>query len=83
MCHMLGTEMIHFIHQMQYYITFVVRTRGPRRILPTDTPVSPVCHMCHMLGTEMIHFIHQMQYYITFVVRARGPEGVLSMGYLF
>lgn len=24
MCHMLGTEMIHFIHQMQYYITFEV-----------------------------------------------------------
>ena len=28
MCHMLGTEMIHFVHQMQYYITFEVRTRG-------------------------------------------------------
>ena len=25
MCHMLGTEMIHFVHQMQYYITFEVR----------------------------------------------------------
>ena len=25
MCHVLGTEMIHFIHQMQYYITFEVR----------------------------------------------------------
>lgn len=24
MCHMMGTEMIHFIHQMQYYITFEV-----------------------------------------------------------
>ncbi|XP_044170945.1 gamma-tubulin complex component 3 homolog [Acropora millepora] len=24
MCHMLGTEMIHFVHQMQYYITFEV-----------------------------------------------------------
>lgn len=24
MCHMLGTEMIHFIHQMQYYVTFEV-----------------------------------------------------------
>ena len=23
---MLGTEMIHFVHQMQYYITFEVRT---------------------------------------------------------
>ena len=30
MCHMLGTEMIHFVHQMQYYITFEVRTRGLR-----------------------------------------------------
>ena len=25
MCHVLGTEMLHFIHQMQYYITFEVR----------------------------------------------------------
>lgn len=25
MCHMLGTEMVHFVHQMQYYITFEVR----------------------------------------------------------
>ena len=31
MCHMLGTEMIHFIHQMQFYITFEVRARGPER----------------------------------------------------
>jgi len=29
MCHMLGTEMIHFIHQMQYYITFEVRKAAP------------------------------------------------------
>ena len=29
MCHMMGTEMIHFIHQMQYYITFEVRTAIP------------------------------------------------------
>ena len=28
MCHMMGTEMIHFIHQMQYYITFEVHKYG-------------------------------------------------------
>lgn len=26
-CHILASEMVHFIHQMQYYITFEVRTR--------------------------------------------------------
>lgn len=24
-CHILASEMVHFIHQMQYYITFEVR----------------------------------------------------------
>lgn len=24
-CHVLAAEMVHFIHQMQYYITFEVR----------------------------------------------------------
>lgn len=24
-CHVLASEMVHFIHQMQYYITFEVR----------------------------------------------------------
>ena len=46
MCHMLGTEMIHFVHQMQYYITFELRTRGLRGVLPKGIPVSPMLHMC-------------------------------------
>lgn len=25
-CHILASEMVHFIHQMQYYITFEVRS---------------------------------------------------------
>ena len=81
MCHMLGIEMIHFVHQMQYYITFEVRTRGLRGgggVLPTGSPVSPTLHMCHMLGTDMFHCIHQMQFYITFEVRERGPRGGYS-----
>ena len=78
MCHMLGIKMIHFVHQMQYYITFKVRTRGLSGVLPTGSPVSPTLHMCHMLGTDMIHFIHQMQSYITFEVRERGPRGGYS-----
>ena len=83
MCHMLGTEMIHFVHQMQYYITFEVRTRGLREegVLPTGIPVSPTLHMCHMLGTEVIHFVHQMQYYITFELRTRGLRGGAPYGY--
>ena len=34
MCHMMGTEMIHFIHQMQYYITFEVHKYGALLSLP-------------------------------------------------
>ena len=30
-CHILASEMVHFIHQMQYYITFEVR---PLTVLP-------------------------------------------------
>ena len=72
--------MIHFFHQMQYYITFELRTRDLRGVLPSGTPVSPILHMCHMLGTEMIRFVHQMQYYITFELRTRGLRGVLPTG---
>lgn len=28
-CHILASEMVHFIHQMQYYITFEVRSNQP------------------------------------------------------
>ena len=73
MCHMLGTEMIRFVHQMQYYITFEVRTRGLRGGGGCSLRV-PRCPTSHVSGTEMIHFFHQMQFYITFEVRARGPD---------
>lgn len=28
-CHILASEMVHFIHQMQYYITFEVCSKRP------------------------------------------------------
>lgn len=37
MCHMMGTEMIHFIHQMQYYITFEVHKYGALLSLPLSS----------------------------------------------
>ena len=84
MCHMLGTEMIHFVHQMQYYITFEVRTRGLRGGGGARYWYPGVPNTSHVSGTEMIHFFHQMQFYITFEVRARGPErGTLYGGAFF
>ena len=83
MCHMLGTEMIHFVHQMQYYITFEVRTRGLRRGGGARYWYPGVPNTSHVSGTEMIHFFYQMQFYITFEVRARGPERCTLYGVPF
>lgn len=41
-CHILASEMVHFIHQMQYYITFEVRPLAGATPLPgCKTPMKP------------------------------------------
>ena len=84
MCHMLGTEMIHFVHQMQYYITFEVRTRGLRGVSSLRVPRCSQHFTCVTCWEQR---------WSTFSIRCSSispsrseqgaPRGVLSMGFFF
>ena len=82
MCHMLGTEMIHFVHQMQYYITFEVRTRGLREEgAPYGYPGVPnTSHVSHagnrndpLCPSDAV--LHHLR------AKNKGPEGGAPYGY--
>ena len=82
MCHLLGTEMIHFVHQMQYYITFELRTRGLREDgAPYGYPGVPhTSHVSHagnrndpLCPSDAV--LHHLR------AKNKGPEGGAPYGY--
>lgn len=72
-CHILASEMVHFIHQMQYYITFEVR---PLAVLPLSWAVK---HQQKVAITEAVYFVWSMQRCVTLInAHAGQPVGGVS-----